>query len=507
MSTSTTRRVVPLAAVLVVALTALLMAVGMLAQPASRRRVRRRAEATWLNLEALADRQSRRLARRGRRLEEGARRVLDELWDLVDDLPFVPDRDRIPPLSSRMYAHGAFMGAAPLLLDDPRWRAILGFLMPDVFRDVRDAVRAGQRVHALIPMFENNPVVAAFGAVHAHRSAGDRQALEWDVYLDGAVVDAWEDERDPGRRDELVEGLVRTMVIAHASTTDTVQEQIGLCQWADVRRTPKSRLGGVEVAAWLDLFGRALALSRTPDLRAAIEAWRDEPRDDSELECRRHTFAEPWSSDRVAATYQQVTGQRLGVVLEIKSLRSTPELLAAVIRALNRRHVHVVAVGSFVPAEVRGLRHTAQVVGGADLPGPDEVLFLHFAADLQTACDAGQVERGSAVLFNGACLLRVVPGGPGRYEVDARVIDGLAGYRDAHDLRIGLYVQEYDCDGAAAALLAELVASRADVFALGFAWGELPDEVAMARGRGDHRGFGAQWPLQRMSRGWTHRRR
>lgn len=499
-------------AVLLVALTAALLAVGVLARsPKARRRLRRGAEDAWLGVADAADHQARRLARRRRRLEDGARRVLEHLWDLVDDLPFVPDRDRIPRVPVRPYAHGAFMGAAPALLDDPRWRTILAFLMPDVFRDVREAVRAGVRTHGIIPMFENNPVVAAFGVWRLGRAdpgggPAELEAVEWDVYLDGRAVEAWEEERDPARREAILEALVSTMVIAHASTTDTVQEQLGLCQWVDVRRTPKSQLGGVEPAAWLDLFGRALFLAGAADLRAAIEPMRSEPRVREDLECRRHTFAEPWSSDRVDGLYCAISGRpHLGVVVEIKSLRSTPELLCAVVRALNRRRVRVVAVGSFLQAEVRGVAGTAQVVAGEAFPGPREFVFLHFAADLQAACDRGQLDPGSAVLFNGACLLRPVPGGPGRYEVEDAVVEGLARYREAHGLQLGLYVQEYDCDGAAAALLADLVASRRDVFALGFAWGGLPDEVALLRGVGDHRGFGAQWALQRLSRGWTHR--
>ena len=38
-----------------------------------------------------------------------------------------------------------------------------------------------------------------------------------------------------------IRSLVDTMVIAHASTTDTVQESIGFCQWEDVRRTRKAQ--------------------------------------------------------------------------------------------------------------------------------------------------------------------------------------------------------------------------------------------------------------------------
>ncbi len=43
----------------------------------------------------------------------------------------------IAPISTQYYGHGAFMGAAPALLADAKWRRILAVLMPDVFADVR----------------------------------------------------------------------------------------------------------------------------------------------------------------------------------------------------------------------------------------------------------------------------------------------------------------------------------------------------------------------------------
>ena len=150
-----------------------------------------RAGRTWLNVEDRAWRTTRPLRRRQKAVEEEVQRIAKELWDRVDDLAFAPPCVSIPRVSHRPYAHGAFMGAAPALLANSRWRRILAFLMPDVFLDVRAAVEKGTEARALIPMFENNPVVAAFGVWRHGKGLGEGDAMEWDVFLSSALVDGW----------------------------------------------------------------------------------------------------------------------------------------------------------------------------------------------------------------------------------------------------------------------------------------------------------------------------
>jgi hypothetical protein len=334
--------------------------------------------------------------------------------------------------------------------------------------------------------------------------------MEWDVFLDGRVIFRYELAGSDKATGEAVVALVDGMLVAHASTTDTLQEAFGVDQYLDVRETPKTAMGGVEANHWMDLFGRALELASAPELDPAIRAMAAEARTSSAEECLRHCFAQPRPWSDAVERYQALTGlDCLSVVLEVKSRRSTPTLLMDMIGEINRRGVHVAGVGTFVLAEVAGVREYRQDVCGREYPGPREVLFLHFAGDLQRACDRGEVPQGQSVLFNGASLIDAdsAPAGARAFDVRASyrikddVVDEIAAYKLQYGLHIGLYVQEGDTDGKAAGLLAELVGRREDVFDLGFAWGGLRDHaVDLGSPFGDHRGYGGQRMLEFVGR-------
>lgn len=437
-------------------------------------------------------------------LGQSAIQVGADLWAGVDDLPFVPSAWKIAPVRNQFYGHGAFMGAAPALLADRTWRRILAFLMPDVFAHVERAVTEGAGAERLIPMFENNPVMCAFGVWRAFASRGvqpgatDLSGMEWDVFLDGDLV-AEVLDRAPAERGPPLERLVDSMVIAHASATDTLQESLGICQYQDVRKTDKTHLGGVDSVAWLDLFGRALDLARASDTRAAIGAMAELPRVFEGEACALYTFRDPRPPAEAVRAFREVTGRlHLSVIIEIKSLRSTPELLGEIVRVLNARGIHVGAVCSFILAEIQGVSAMEQRLHGEVLPGPQEILLFHFAGDLQHACDAGLVPEGQRALFNGASLIEAP--GQGDYCVKERVVAELEAYRARLHLHLGLYVQEGDCDRAAADLISGLVDRFAHTFALGFAWGGLRDEVALERLEEPRLGYGAQQALEKVGR-------
>lgn len=468
----------------------------------------------WNTLEHVVGRTRLRLRRQQRKIEAGARQLGLQLLDVIDDLPFVPTLVPIRPVHNQYYGHGAFMGAAPALLADDTWRRILAFLMPDVYLQVDAALKGGASNAALIPMFENNPVMCAFGCWQglrrrkgqAPRPLGDLSGMEWDVFVDSAQVEAWESvpgEPDAPAREALVDRIVDRMVIAHASTADTVQESVGVCQYPDVRRTPKTAMGGVPAPAWMDLYTRALRLAQAADLRKAIDAMAADARTESAEECERNTFRTPIPMAVGAAEYREIAGQRFSVVLEMKTLRSTALLLAAMVRALNRRGVHVAAVCSFQIAEVRGVSQQSQMDG---LPGPREILFFHYAGDLQHACDQGDLAPGQGVLFNGATLLRYAEGAERPYEIEDDVIVELGEYRDRFGIDIGIYVQEGDCDALAAGALSEMVAANAQTFTLGFAWGGLLDEAHVQPDGTDRRGLGSQAMLGVIGRARDWRR-
>lgn len=496
--------------VLVVAIVTLLLVRAVVRDPSRRQAALNGIGSAWGGVEGVTNRATVRLRQRRIRQESVVRAHAGGPWSRNDDVAFRAVRRRIAPIPPAFYAHGAFMGAAPAMLADRRWRRILAFLMPDVYSDVRAALSArGSRLASLIPMFENNPVMCAFGIARLGKAAP--AAIEWDVYVDSERVTRWAATADADEKQRLQADILDSLVVAHASATDSMQEQIGICQWSDVRATPKSRLGGVPPGPWLDLFTRALRLSRAEDLDAAIAAMEPDPRSESDEECLKHTFARPLAPRDAVALVRQITGHpHLALMLEIKSIKTTPALLAALVAEFNLRGVHIAGLGSFHAEEVRGLSKVAQTIDGAELAGPREVVFFHYAGDFQQACDADRVPHGVCALFNGASLLDVeVIHGQREYAVKESVVDELLAYRTGRSLQLGIYVQEDDTDARAADLLGDLVRRRPDVFDLGFAWGGLPDEVALAEGNGDHRGFGGQRYLERLgyAKHWVGRPR
>ena len=454
-----------------------------------------------------------RIAHEAERLgEEAISRAL-EIWDQLDELPFVPDAFKIPPIRRQLYAHGAFMGAAPALLADEHWRRTLAFLMPDVYTDVTARLADDPDPSALIPMFENNPVMAAYGIWHSTHSADhdwalDLMGVEWDLFIDGDLAEEYTDAA-PEDRPAIIEQVLRTAVIAHANALDTLQENLGFCQHRDVRRTAKSKLGGVEVASWLDLFARALLLAQADDPAPLLVEMAAEPRVTLGEACELYTFVEPIYADQAVALFREVSGKdHFSVVMDMKSLRSTPELFAALIRALNAEGIHVTAAASFKLEEIAGLSEVTQVINGEELPGPREVLFFHYAGDLQRALHRGSIPEGMSVLFNAACLIQVdgVWSETAGYRINDAVVDDIARYQRRHQLDIGLYVQEGDCDSAAAALINDIVDRWEDTFTLGFAWGGLRELAAFAPGDEPRLGHGSQLALTFVgaaTRDWT----
>ncbi len=450
--------------------------------------------------------QQKQLRAEARLLQAEALQLGVSFWEGIDGLPFQPLRTAFTPVRTQFYGHGAFMGAGPALLADRTWRRILGFLMPDVFEAVKACLAADPDPGRMIPMLENNPVLAAFGTLRATLTTRTDEApnhlagMEWDVFVDHRLLDDWSAARtDPDALAAVMKRALDTALVAHAGASDTVQESLGVCQYDDVRRTPKTAFGGVEMDAWVDLFGRALYLATVPDLDRAVAEMAAEARSPSEEACMVHTFATPWSMPRVVELHRRITGRPwLSIVVDIKSLRSTPAFLADLVRELNRRGVHVAAVGSFLHEELDGVGLTAQSVGGRELPGPREVLFFHYAGDLQAACDAGLVRAGQSVMFNGASLLDCVTRGEGEHVYSARlgVLEDLERYRQRHQLEVGFYVQEGDCEASAAAVLSDITDARPDTFALGFAWGGLRDEAGLPAAGEPRAGYGSQRLLE-----------
>lgn len=462
----------------------------------------------WYNrVTARFRRERRQLGAEMRLLSAEVIQLGAKVWDAVDDLPLIPKSFKLKPVKTQFYGHGAFMGAAPALLADPTWRRILAFLMPDVFEALKNALAAGKDHSQIMPMMENNPVAAAFGVFHGARftsfeaeSPHHLSGIEWDLFVDSELLERWEQVRgNPEKMAVIMDTVIDTSLIAHANSTDTVQENMGICQFRDVRKTPKTEMGGVEIDSWLDFFARALELAQSPDLAETVAQMAQEPRSNSVEACMLHTFAPTWPVARAVDVYRRITKKPcLSIIIDIKSLRSTPEFLSDLIVALNTIGIHVSAVGSFLREEVEGVGETRQVIDGVEYPAAREIQFFHFAGDLQSACDEGRIARGQSVLFNGASLLDSVESDAGLpvYSVKLGVVSEIEEYRKKYDLHIGYYVQEGDCDCAAVALLSDLDEARPETFELGFAWGGLRDEAHLDASHTARLGYGAQRMLE-----------
>mmetsp|Transcript_33766 Transcript_33766/g.66721 ORF Transcript_33766/g.66721 Transcript_33766/m.66721 type:complete len:840 (+) Transcript_33766:439-2958(+) len=203
------------------------------------------------------------------------------------------------------------------------------------------------------------------------------------------------------------------------------------------------------------------------------------------------------------------------LVLDLKSRYVSKRVWARVIDALRDCGVQVEGVGSFVIEEVRGLSsYTYKPVS--------EMLFFHSAGDIQNACQKGLIKKNDTVYFNAGSLLWeksrkediVSTSRKALYEFDIdstklcytlqpyaffkecrdkeksseesrpkfphqhhytwlsdQKCSTIQDYKEAYELNIGVYAQEFAIDEVAADLLCRFVNEYKDVFNLGFSWG------------------------------------
>lgn len=408
--------------------------------------------------------------------------------------------DPIPETNNQFYAHGAFMGAAPQLMADPKWNRILQALMPDVHADVTAALASGPNSGKIILQMENNPVMAAYGMVQTRQmdrrgdnGRSDRiekmQALEWDVFLPTGIVEDFNRAPTEEERNRLAHRMVDEMIIAHGTPTQTFRENImGWRQYDNVKGTRKSDSGGVRPGAWMDLFGRALQLAEDPDWEKKAAEYEDpilHPRvNDPDDQAAHQTFETHLTFQKVIELYKGMFGKEtFSVLLDIKSRDASPTILMALIRDLNGRGVHVYGVGSFKHSELAGISGMTQLVDGKVYGGPTQIKFYHLAGDLQADCLKNQVAEGDTVMFNAGSLISYSsfatgPGTKASYAIKNDVVDQLQRYKQHYGFHLGVYVQENDIDDRAATLITELTNTRPDIFDMGFAWGGLSGQAA-----------------------------
>ncbi len=435
---------------------------------------------------------------------------------------------RISEVKKQFYGHGAFMGAAMALLNDPKWNRILKALMPDVWEETMAALKSGNGANKIILMFENNPVMAAYGIYRSGRLDTEKvagredrvaniEAFEWDAFLPGNVVTAFKKARTPQEKANLAPKLVDDMLIAHGSTMQTVFEnKFGLRQYDSVQASAKTAQGGVTPGAWMDIFGRALQIAGDPDWELKSKEYGNPKRhkrySDVTDKANYLTLRNRLPFSEVIDLYKEMFNKEtFSVVLDVKSRDATPEILQAIVEELNQRGVLVYGVGSFVFGEMRGLKDVSQSVGGKRRAGPREIKFFHFAGDLQNACLNGQIAVGDTAMFNAGSLIGYdrLAGGKSKkasYEVKQKVIEQLREYKEEYGFQLGVYVQENDIDDRAADIITQLCNENPNIFDLGFAWGGISGETAAeiepsftdgTVGTASQHLIGSQWDLKK----------
>lgn len=403
---------------------------------------------------------------------------------------------------------------------------------------------------------KNNPVVAAYGVIKKlerkvqKKKEGSSATLEWDVFLCPESVKTLEsillkrdrlllqlgqeyrspfelktddirftkkkdDEDDDDRQllKSLVESdvearccarfLSETMLVAHGSTTQLILEQMGLFRsfnHSQVRRSRKTRGGGVDARSWLTIFAEAL---RTGANRAE---------DDDSFVCDKSPLSSNYLDHQPVPESVRLINMALGggdnsdrlrLIIDSKSRRVSPRVWAMVVEALGAYGIQVEGVATFVHQEIRGLSDFS--IAG--------ILLCHTAGDLQRACHEGRVRKGDKIYFNGGSLLiterdRIT--GSTVYRLRPFAIDGsnsrstVRAYKEAFDLSLGLYCQEFAIDDAAVNLLVKEVNRTDTVYDLGLSWGGLNGKTILRSSRsGIFTSMDGLWNQRYAGRKWN----
>jgi hypothetical protein len=410
-------------------------------------------------------------------------------------------------VDNQFYGHGAFMGAAPRMLKDAKWRSILETLMPDVFEDVKDITDDSK----LIPMMENNPVMGAYGMLATQKldqrnEAGrsnrieNMQAMEWDVWLDPDVIRAYSVAFDDATDAALDARLLDTMIIAHGNTKQTVLENTFGGQYDAVKETRKSALGGARSTAWMDLFGRALQIATSKNPDELMDEMRGEKRHtDEDDQSLYQTFEKQMPFDEVVALYKKVFDKdSFSVLLDIKSRNAKPWVLRKLILEMNRRGVHVYGVGTFNFSELNNLDDIDQQVGGESMGAPKGVKFFYGIGNLQTACEKKEVFKDDHVMFNAGSILDSVDWDAEKpddndAEIES-IIQKLGEFKTRYEFKLGLYVQEGSTDERAAQKITRFSNQHPEIFDMGFAWGGISNDMGPVDNGGSGMGSQANIP-------------
>jgi hypothetical protein len=364
-------------------------------------------------------------------------------------------------------------------------------------------------------------------------------------------------ERELSKR---AQELTDHLLIAHGNAWQLLLEQTGILKgvnYSRVSRTRRTLGGGMYARQWMAVFAEALRLGYKDDdgydgnatMEDANWLMNDEDGDDDDafseyLDCSLDTT--------IAGALDLIhrilgTERPVGLVLDLKSRHVPNRILGVVVDTLRSAGISVEGIASFQVSEIRG------VCKGIHDNRTKEIIFVHSAGDLQFACDQGLVQPGDHVFFNAGSLIwettrpsvlrtlckcalslgfdgfdpRSIQAGYRIHgfgfsnmnsfdhsdEVIRRSIDGkpnsvarrlrtLHDYKHQYKFSMGVYVQEFAIDDAAATLLINHVNEHSELFNLGFAWGGVngmsvhgiqPGRFTSTEGYWNQRHVGRQW--------------
>ena len=383
-------------------------------------------------------------------------------------------RDDAAQLHNFYYSHRAFSGLAPVMWEQPLWRAVTRHLQPRLAREVARLGR-GERA-AKMKLLESNPVLAAFGSFYAMEKGGERpsvsavhgrtwkaQAIEWDVYMDEAETTTREMDAT------LLSHLTRKLLIGHGDVTDMVRELVEGCGVYDnIETNPKYHMLTFE--NWMVKFGRAIAAYEhlkgdggiVPPPPALRVSTRENKRTDGDEMDINNVWArvqqEVNSIEMAVHTYERVFGQKLRVVLDLKCQLDQPTLLFPLIRHLEHSYgIEIEAVGSFsiLPQTLDNIAQR---------------LLFHFGVE---NIIESRVEQGAHILVSGASLIKAVSNDDGScdYVPNYPHIMCVKGLLQQKNAKLGFWLQEAELDARAAGLLFWIANHFKHIFELGFAYG------------------------------------
>jgi hypothetical protein len=304
--------------------------------------------------------------------------------------------------------------------------------------------------------------------------------------------------------------------------------------YSRIQRTRQSLGGGMYARQWMAVFAEALRLGTKYDdednpsstFSSSMEdmAWLLNKDDGHDEDDEFSTYLDHSLDTTMSESLQLIqritqTQHPMSLVLDLKSRHVPKRVLRVVLDTLEYAGIDVVGIGSFEISEIRGLSSSESLIedankscGEVSKKRAKELLFVHSAGDLRHACHQGVVRPGDHVFFNGGSLIfesaresalsslcklvlslgfdgfdpQTIKSGyrlhpcvlqdTSRREDDDETtflssLKTLHDYKRHYQFSMGVYVQEFSIDEAAARLLIDHVNDHSLLYDLGFAWG------------------------------------